>query len=436
VQSLVYSFIVVAALAIGAAAHFGLAFPPADAIVLAVAFLALALVVHERTLRERAEHRWQQATGDLSIQVANQAAAMKTMAQQVDAMALADPAKRLATIEADVSVLGTVLRQVAETVAGMERAARKRDVVGEPAKADSAAPAPATTGAIGPKPAPKAATPDTPVPPRPAPAQPGGPLISADLLRQAIDDGRLVQHLNPIIALPSRKARGYNIVPRLRLDADELADQADFMPRQGADDLVRLIERRGLDEALNIARRALFAGQPTTLYVSLSRPTLKHAASVAQILDLLETNKVIAENIVFKLTEADWSALEAEERAAMAAFVGKGVAVALTKLRSLRLNFAGLSAAGVNEVRIDARRFLEASQSLSDFHAADVPAYLQRFGVALAATGVTDEQQLLMLLEDGVPLAQGPHVGKAGPPRADLTVPRPSAQKTEQPATA
>ncbi len=37
------------------------------------------------------------------------------------------------------------------------------------------------------------------------------------------------------------------------------------------------------------------------------------------------------------------------------------------------------------------------------------------------ATGVIDEQQLLTLFEDGVNLAQGPHIGRPGPVRPDLS---------------
>ena len=39
--------------------------------------------------------------------------------------------------------------------------------------------------------------------------------------------------------------------------------------------------------------------------------------------------------------------------------------------------------------------------------------------------GVVDEQQLLALFEDGITLAQGPHIAGPGPVRPDLRIDRP-----------
>ena len=42
----------------------------------------------------------------------------------------------------------------------------------------------------------------------------------------------------------------------------------------------------------------------------------------------------------------------------------------------------------------------------------------------MVATGIIDEQQLLHLFEDGVTLAQGPHIAAPGPVRPDLQLDR------------
>ena len=98
---------------------------------------------------------------------------------------------------------------------------------------------------------------------------------------------------------------------------------------------------------------------------------------------------------------------------------------------------------GFRSVRIDATRFLRQPESFTDFHPEDVAAYGRRFGIDIVATGIIDEQQLLALFEDGLTLAQGPHI--AGParrgtncwrwpacdsrrPRCDASWPRPRHQ--------
>jgi cyclic-di-GMP phosphodiesterase TipF (flagellum assembly factor) len=64
------------------------------------------------------------------------------------------------------------------------------------------------------------------------------------------------------------------------------------------------------------------------------------------------------------------------------------------------------------------------ASSATDFHASDIAAYGRRFGIELIATGIIDEQQLLALFEDGITLAQGPHIAAPGPVRPDLAAPR------------
>ena len=56
----------------------------------------------------------------------------------------------------------------------------------------------------------------------------------------------------------------------------------------------------------------------------------------------------------------------------------------------------------------------------------DIAAYGRRFGIDMVATGIIDEQQLLSLFEDGVTLAQGPHIAGPGPVRPDLQLDRPA----------
>jgi cyclic-di-GMP phosphodiesterase TipF (flagellum assembly factor) len=184
--------------------------------------------------------------------------------------------------------------------------------------------------------------------------------------------------------------------------------------------VLRRIERQAIEEAVTIARRSRTGGEPTTLHVPISRVTLVDAVSIDKIVALLDANRAITGNIVLTIAEPDWGALPVSEKAALAAFVGKGVKLALTDCRSLRLDFARLAGGGVASVRVDAPSFLATPERFTDFHTADVTPYVRRFAVEFIASGVASEEQLLMLLEDGVELVQGPHISPPRPARADL----------------
>ena len=401
VQVLVYTFIALSALGVGCTAYFGLTFTPVEAIMAALTFAAVAIVLLERTLRQRAENRLERAIEDLSRLLATDAQAGATLGQRINALADVNAGSRLEGVEADISVLGTVIRQVAEAVAEIEERSKKP----QPVERGRMISAPAV------------------VTPPPPPREPE-PVISLDALRQAVSENRLIYHVQPVVTLPQRRPHGFDLVPRLMLEQGDLADRAEFMPRKGGEDVLRHIEGIGLVEAVTIARRSRSAGQPIQLFMPLSRASLGDPASSDQLIASLEANRAIAPSLAFLIADSEWQALSTSERAIADLLLKKGASYSLTGVKSLRVNVAELAGQGVRSLRIDAARFIEDPESFTDFHASDIANYLNRFGVSLLATGVSNEHQILELLDVGIALIQGPHIAAPGPVRPDLMLER------------
>ena len=401
-QALVYSFIAAAAAGLGALAYFGLTFTPANAILVAIVFAVVGVVLMERRLRIRAENRLERAIEDLSRLLATDAQAGAVLGQRINAIADLEPGKRLETVEADISVLGTVIRQVAEAVAEIEdkveRPARRPAMTAERATASAAVP---------------------PMPPEPA--------IPLETLRQALAENRLMHHIRPVVRLPQRRPASYDLVPRLLLGEGDFADAPDFMPRRGGAEMVGRIEGMGLLEAVAIARRSRAGGQPAMLGVPLSRATLGEAAAAEQFLVTLDANRAIAGALVFRVPEADWLALSPRERGIVEQAARKGAGFSVADMSSLRVDVAEFAAMGVQSLRVDAARFLAAPEAFTDFHISDIASYLARFEVSLLATGIADERQIVELLDNAIVLVQGDHIAPAGPVRADLAVEPPRA---------
>ena len=394
-QALVYIFIALAAAAVGAAAYFGLTFTPSEAILAAIVFGCVCVVLVERTLRQRAENRLEKAIEDLSRLLATDAQAGAVLGQRINAIADIKADQRLEGVEADISVLGTVIRQVAEAVAEMEERVPKARSSGRMIAA---------------------------APPAAAAASAREPTIPLEMLRQAVAENRLIYHIQPVVTLPQRRPHGYDLVPRLMLEDGDLADRADFMPRRGGEDVVRQIEGLGLVEAVTIARRSRTNGQPVTLYVPLSRATLGDSVASEQLIVTLEANRSIAPGLIFVIGEGDWQGLSTGERAIAEAVAKKGAGFSIANALSLRVDVAELASRGVRSLRIDAGRFIEEPEVFTDFHASDIANYVARFGVMLLATGISSESQIVELLDDGITLVQGPYIAGPGPVRPDLVV--------------
>lgn len=396
-QGLVYVFIALSALGVAAAAYFGLTFTPIEAATIAIAFGCIAVLLVERTMRRRSETRLEKAVEDLSRLLSTDAQAGSVLSQRVNVLTEVRPGPRLDAIESDLSVLGAVVRQVTETVADLEERRRVADEDREPV-----------------------------VPTEPDPDSMPEPVIPLEMLRQAVEDRRVVFHIEPIVTLPMRRPHSYDLVPRLVLEDGELADRPDFMPSHGGEDIVARLESEGVDEAVVIARRSRTGGTPITLHVPISRATLGSAKAVDIVLAALDANRAIAPSLLFVVSQYEFKASSAKERASLAAIGKMGVGLSLGGASSLRVDYAELQGLGFKSVRVDATRFLRAPETFTDFHAQDVAAYGRRFGIELVATGIIDEQQLLQVFEDGVTLAQGPHIAGPGPVRPDLQLDRPA----------
>ncbi len=398
VQGLVYIFIALASLGIAGAAYFGLTFSPIEAFVTALAFGAVAVMLLERELRRRAEARLERAIEDLSRLLSTDAQAGAVLSQRINSLADVNAGSRLEAVEADISVLGTVIRQVAEAVAEIEDARR----------ADGSAPAAAARTE----------------PERPDEDTFPEPVVPIELLKQAIADNRLICHIEPVIMLPQRRPYGYDMVPRLMMEDGELADAPDFMPRRGNDEVVQRIEAIILEEAIVIARRSRTSGAPIRLFVPLTRASISDPGAVAQILATLDANRAVAEALIFAVSMAEWRAMPLSERSILSQIYQRGATFTLTGAASLRVDFGELEGTGFTSVRFDANRFLRNPESFTYFHTSDIAAYAKRFHIDLVATGIIDEQQLLTLFEDGILLVQGPHISGPGPVRPDLLVER------------
>ena len=398
-QALVYTFIGLAAAGIAGIAYFGLTFTPAEALLAAIVFGCVCVVLMERTLRQRAENRLERAIEDLSRLLATDAQAGAVLGQRINALADIDAGGRLEGVEADISVLGTVIRQVAEAVADMEDRVAKPQPAGRDRMIAASPP--------------------------PYMARDPEPVIPLESLRQALAENRLIYHVQPVVTLPQRRPQGYDLVPRLMLDDGDLADRADFMPRKGGEDLQRHIEGVGLVEAVAIGRRARSAGQPVNLYIPLSRATLGDPHASEQLIVSIEANKAIANGMIFVINEAEWRALTTGERAIADAVAKKGAGYSIANVKSLRVDVAELAAQGVRSLRIDAARFLEEPEVFTDFHISDIANYVSRFGVMLLGAGIANERQIVELLENGIALVQGPHIAAPGPVRPDLLVEQP-----------
>ncbi|WP_417579990.1 EAL domain-containing protein [Pelagibacterium sp.] len=386
-------FVGICGAALGAAAYFALGFTPIEAGLLALVIMLGGVIIEERRTRRRAFARLERGVEEMGHLLATDAKAGQVLSQRVNALADLDLGPRLDMIEADMSVLGTVVRQVAEAVSDLETAQA------------AYAPSPKENfDAIG------------------EPQHRRAPTIALDEVKRALDEGRLVHHSRPILTLPQRKIHAFDMVPRLHVDGGRLAEPPEYMPIPTGEGTVvlRRIDRICAEEGIRIVRRARLSGDPVRLLIDLSPASLGDKPALDQTLTLLAANRAVNSDIVFALDYEDWTSLSRPQSDGLASLVQQGVSVALRNATTLRLDFASLAEKGVRYIETTAAAFLKSPATLTDFHSSDINDYIKRFGINLVVTDLETEGEILALLDDGIKLARGPVMGEAGPLRPDL----------------
>ena len=406
--------VVLIAVSLGAAAYlyFGLSRMEASLLTLAVlAGLALYNVVTTR-LRDR---------GDIGNRIADLARGNAVLASQA-----AEMARRLAALEgrvknaekaasgpdplaAEIEVLGSLVQQLAETIAGHDAAIRSGGALQAPAVQHT----PVAAIQQVPAAAPVAA------PPAPAEAEAASDDKAEDsdvaenpamveTIREAIEAGRIDLYLQPIVTLPQRKVRYYEALSRMRTENGDVVVAADFLPYAEAGGVIARIDNLALFRSVQVVRRLMLKSRDIGMFCNLAGSTLANEDFFPQLIDFVDANRALSSSLVFEFTQRAVRGFGPVELASLAALAGRGFQFSMDQVADLRFEPTELADRGFRFVKVPASVLLDQTQAGgADIHPEDLSDLLARHGVELIASMVESENVVVNLLDFDVRYGQG-----------------------------
>jgi cyclic-di-GMP phosphodiesterase TipF (flagellum assembly factor) len=390
---------------------FGLSGGEATLVALAVlTSLALYNAVGTR-MRDRSDVSAQIAdlsrgTADLARQVAE--IARRTAGLESQADSISDKARAAtAPLSAELGEIGTLVKQLAETVALHELKLAKaldfnldetpEEILPEAAKPELAL----IAGAKGTK------------------AQPDQSAV-IEIVRAAVEANRADLYLQPIVTLPQRKVRFYEAFTRLRREDGSLLLPADFIEPVEAAGLAPRIDHLLLLRCVQVVRRLQLKNRDVGLFCNIAVATLNDAKLFPQLLQFMEANRALAPALVLEFKQSalyDMGPLELEGLAALREL---GFRFCIDQVTDLRMDPRDLGERGIRYVKIPAAFLLgQSSASGADIHAADLSDLLGRFGISLIAERIEAETQVVDLLDYDVRFGQGFLFSPPRPVRAE-----------------
>jgi cyclic-di-GMP phosphodiesterase TipF (flagellum assembly factor) len=451
----------------GAVAYSAFGFGAGSAMLSAIGMLALLIVYNLVSARVAAPPPAQTQPGDLlritTDVVRQEAARQDTLRQEVRqeirqelrqdmARQVGQVERDLATLErrvdgaiertraateplaAEVGELGTLIRQLAETLSDHERKlteielaeieraevthARLKPVAPPSPPAPPVVPPIAETVSVPPVPvAPPVPAPAAFVPP-PAPKVTAGDAMAATI-RSAIDANRVDLYLQPMVTLPQRKVRYYEALSRLRSEKGDVVLATDFLGPADAHGLMPKIDNLVVFRCVQVVRRLLSKNREIGLFCNISGSTLTDGSVFPQLLEFLEANRTICSSIVLELPQSSLLSAGPIELESLSALAERGYRFSLDNVTDLRFEPRDLLARGFRYVKVRADVLLKRVPVTSDIDPADLADLLRRFGIDLIAERIESEGSVVDLLECGVRFGQGFVFSPPRPVRAE-----------------
>ena len=359
-------------------------------------------------------------TGDLARQVADLGRRTAAMEGQSDKIIDDDAEKTRAATESitgELAELGTLVKQLAETVAlhelkfagaGNLPAAPRNDSPRLAAESPGDAAAAAATAADSLN-------------------------IMIVTVREAIDAGRVDLYLQPIVTLPQRMVRYYEAFTRLRTADGVVLQPADFLEAAEAGGLMPRIDKLLLSRSVQVVRRLQLKNREIGLFCNIAAPTLNDTDLFPEILQFMDANRALAPSLILEFRQGMLRAMGPLETEGVATLRELGFRFCMDRVTDLRMEPRDLGERGIRYVKVPASFLLdEASAAGSDIHAADLSDLLGRFGISLIAERIEGEAQVVDLLEYDVRFGQGFLFSQPRPVRAEAL--RGAAEAEEPPA--
>ncbi|MBB4304181.1 cyclic-di-GMP phosphodiesterase TipF (flagellum assembly factor) [Rhodobium orientis] len=240
-------------------------------------------------------------------------------------------------------------------------------------------------------------------------------------VRSALDNDRIELHMQPIVSLPQRQVRFYEVLTRLlEEDGSYLYPDSFLHAAESAGQMPR-IDRFVLQNASRIARRLTQRNRGLGLFCNLSGTSLVDEQFLGEFERFLEINKDLARSMVFELRQESLRAMGPLELEGLTFLRDLGCRFSLDRVRDLHIDFADLSARGFRFVKLPAGRLLdEDTPPRGDIHVADIADLASRHGIEIIADTVEREAQVIGLLDFKLRYGQGAVFAHPKPVRPEV----------------
>lgn len=395
-------------------------FTLANAMLVALAFLAVFLVLHLHSLRRRDYDEMMDRADDVERQNDLVLEDVRNLEKRLSALEARPQTKTnnqdIEPVITEVEVLGTIIKQVAETMADFEKRLVQKEWRAEEDRTKLAAQA---------APANWDRSQDRTVEEQDqdvfeAQADTYDPKL-LEKVRKSIEASRVDLYLQPMVTLPQRKTRYYEALTRLRVDDGEVMLPTDYLPLAEKAGVMPVLDNLLLLRSVQIVRRLTTRNKEAGIFCNISPTSLADADFFKEFIEFMEANQELSSHLVFEFAQKTVRSMGPVEFESLQALVDLGYRLSIDQITDLRMDLGNLASRGFKFAKISGDKLISKSMDLgSEIHVEDLASLMLRNGIELIVDHIETEAQVLDLLDFNVAYAQGFLFSPPRPVRADV----------------
>lgn len=249
-------------------------------------------------------------------------------------------------------------------------------------------------------------------------------------VKDALEDGRVDLHLQPIVSLPQRRVSFYEGYTRLRDPDGSLILPADFLDAARRANLLGVIDNMMLYRSVEVVRRLAARDRRVGVFCNVSSHSLEDPHFFPFFLNHMEQNRDLAGALIFEIRASRFEHRSRQMREAMERLTALGFRFSIDHAETIDIDLPRLQDAGIRFVKFKGGQLIDqlrdpfgprpSSSVERKISGDEVAAVCSRYGVTLIAEKIEEEVSVVEILEYGIPYGQGHIFGAPRPIKSSL----------------
>ncbi len=219
------------------------------------------------------------------------------------------------------------------------------------------------------------------------------------IIRVALNENRVDLYLQPIVALPSRRHMHYECFSRVRDEENRLVYPKDFLPLATSSGLIGTVDNLLLFRLIQLVRKLGRRKPEARFFCNIADGSIRDSEFFPQFVDYMVANREFADRFVFEFRAETFAGIDPAAERHLDMLIRSGYRFSLDGLTAPNFEPDRLAVRGVGFVKIP-------KELLAD-SVLDWARELRRRNILPIAERVESEADVVTLIEQDIPLAQG-----------------------------